>query len=178
MHTNQETYSAPLRGSDRRKLRQRIVERFIPDSPEEGDLLVPEGLQSMKITTYSGESGVSSSPAVYRIGRELRYRLCIQRRRGILYGLASGRGLKSSYQRVSAPLSITKSRIDVSTVYTLWKRPMLVPFLSTPSMVIPVLLNGADLMAAGGAYSIHDHNGPRLIRCSQSSKLWECRKKV
>jgi hypothetical protein len=35
-------------------------------------------------------------------------------------------------------------------VYTLWKHADLLPFLSTPSAVIPVLINGADLMAPGG----------------------------
>lgn len=35
-------------------------------------------------------------------------------------------------------------------VYTLWKKPDLLPFLSTPSAVIPVLIGGADLMIPGG----------------------------
>jgi hypothetical protein len=38
-----------------------------------------------------------------------------------------------------------------STVYTLWKKPDLLPFLSTPSAVIPVLIGGADLMVPGGS---------------------------
>lgn len=41
------------------------------------------------------------------------------------------------------------------SVYTLWKHADLLPFLSTPSAVIPVLVNGADLMAPGGlAFSL------------------------
>lgn len=36
------------------------------------------------------------------------------------------------------------------TVYTLWKNGELLPFLSTPSAVIPVLVGGADLMIPGG----------------------------
>jgi translation initiation factor 2D len=35
-------------------------------------------------------------------------------------------------------------------VYTLWKRPGLLPFVSTPAAVIPVLVGGADLMIPGG----------------------------
>lgn len=37
----------------------------------------------------------------------------------------------------------------IPTVYTLWKKPDLLPFLSTPSAVIPVLVGGADLMIPG-----------------------------
>jgi translation initiation factor 2D len=39
---------------------------------------------------------------------------------------------------------------SLASVYTLWKHEDLLPFLSTPSAVIPVLINGADLMAPGG----------------------------
>jgi hypothetical protein len=39
-----------------------------------------------------------------------------------------------------------------ATVYTLWKKPDLLPFLSTPSAVIPVLTGGADLMIPGGEW--------------------------
>ncbi|KAI0694966.1 eukaryotic translation initiation factor SUI1 family protein [Cytidiella melzeri] len=49
--------SAPLRGSDRRKLRQRIIAEFNVAS-ENGDLLVPEGLQSQKFSTHLDEPGV------------------------------------------------------------------------------------------------------------------------
>ncbi|KAF9074609.1 hypothetical protein BDP27DRAFT_1416022 [Rhodocollybia butyracea] len=37
----------------------------------------------------------------------------------------------------------------VPTVYTLWKHPKLLPFLSTPKAVIPILSGGADLMIPG-----------------------------
>lgn len=37
----------------------------------------------------------------------------------------------------------------IPTVYTLWKKPDLLSFLSTPSAVIPVLVGGADLMIPG-----------------------------
>ncbi|TDL26969.1 hypothetical protein BD410DRAFT_783083 [Rickenella mellea] len=50
--------SAPLRSSDRRKLKQRVVDRFNLQ-PDEGDILVPEGLQSVKFTTHVDEPGVA-----------------------------------------------------------------------------------------------------------------------
>ncbi|ESK85165.1 eukaryotic translation initiation factor sui1 family protein [Moniliophthora roreri MCA 2997] len=37
----------------------------------------------------------------------------------------------------------------IPTVYTLWKNPRLLPFLSTPKAVIPILVGGADLMIPG-----------------------------
>lgn len=46
--------------------------------------------------------------------------------------------------------TITGERSDLLIVYTLWKRPNLLPFLSTPAAVIPVLVGGADLMIPGG----------------------------
>ena len=38
----------------------------------------------------------------------------------------------------------------IPTIYTLWKRHDLLPFLSTSPAVIPVLVGGADLMIPGG----------------------------
>lgn len=49
---------APLRGSDRRKLRQRVISEF-GVSNEVGDILVPEGIQSQKFSTHLNEPGVS-----------------------------------------------------------------------------------------------------------------------
>jgi translation initiation factor 2D len=40
---------------------------------------------------------------------------------------------------------------DRLPVYTLWKHPSLLPILTTPEPVIPVLVGGADLMVPGGA---------------------------
>ncbi|EIW76663.1 hypothetical protein CONPUDRAFT_157843 [Coniophora puteana RWD-64-598 SS2] len=37
----------------------------------------------------------------------------------------------------------------IPSVYTLWKHPNLLPVLSTPSAVVPVLIGGADLMIPG-----------------------------
>ena len=50
--------SAPLSGSDRRRFKQRVIAAFAI-SPEEGDHLVPEGIQSVKFTTHLDEQGVS-----------------------------------------------------------------------------------------------------------------------
>jgi hypothetical protein len=52
--------SAPLRTSDRRKLRQRVVQTY-GVSPELGDLLVPDGLMAQKVATYTNDPGVSLS---------------------------------------------------------------------------------------------------------------------
>ena len=49
---------APLRSSERRKLRARTAERF-KLAPEVADNLVPDGLLSQKFSAYNGESGVS-----------------------------------------------------------------------------------------------------------------------
>jgi hypothetical protein len=49
--------SAPLRSSDRRRLKQRVVESF-QTSSEDGDLLVPDGILSVKFSTHLNEPGV------------------------------------------------------------------------------------------------------------------------
>ncbi|KZV70577.1 hypothetical protein PENSPDRAFT_579249 [Peniophora sp. CONT] len=108
--------SAPLRNSDRRALRDRVVREFCPNSPEQGDELVPEGILSQKITTSGG------APVT-------------------VYLVPGGDPLWFTIGRDSEEL--------VPTVYTLWKKPMLVPPITVPGMVIPVLMNGADLMTAG-----------------------------
>ncbi|KAG2107739.1 uncharacterized protein F5147DRAFT_696927 [Suillus discolor] len=107
--------SAPLRNSDRRKLKQHIIQAFslVPDVGEE---LVPEGLLSVKFNTYTDEPGVAylgpgGDPLWFTLG--------------------------------------IGSEDIIPTVYTLWKKPDLIPFLSTPSAVIPVLIGGADLMIPG-----------------------------
>ncbi|KAH7908853.1 hypothetical protein BJ138DRAFT_1115485 [Hygrophoropsis aurantiaca] len=107
--------SAPLRSSDRRKLKQRIVNAFSLSS-EDGDLLVPEGIMSIKFSTHLDEPGVA-------------------------YLAPDGDPLWFTIGKGEADL--------IPTVYTLWKKPTLLPFLSTPSAVIPVLIGGADLMIPG-----------------------------
>ena len=49
---------APLRSSERRKLKARTAERFHL-APDVADNLVPDGLLSQKFSAYNGESGVS-----------------------------------------------------------------------------------------------------------------------
>ncbi|KAF9502136.1 hypothetical protein BDN71DRAFT_1459374 [Pleurotus eryngii] len=108
--------SAPLRGSDRRKLRQKVVQAY-QISTEEGDLLVPEGLQSVKFLTHLEEPGTAylapdgRDPLWFSIGKD-------------------SDGL-------------------IPTVYTMWKHPGLLPWVSTPAAVIPKLIGGADLMIPG-----------------------------
>ncbi|KAG9013733.1 hypothetical protein FRB94_001295 [Tulasnella sp. JGI-2019a] len=107
--------SAPLKNSERRKLRAQIVQDFNIQPPEDGDLLVPEGLHSAKFITSSDENGtVYIDPST------------------------------------SDPLwfSIGKSTGLIPTVYTLWKRPLLV-CISTPAAAIEKIAGGADLMIPG-----------------------------
>ncbi|GLB44597.1 putative reverse transcriptase (RNA-dependent DNA polymerase) [Lyophyllum shimeji] len=109
--------SAPLRSSDRRKLKQRVVAAF-GISSEDGDLLVPDGIQSMKFSTHLDDPGVA-------------------------YLAPNGDPLWFTIGKGSEEL--------VPTVYTLWKRRDLLPVLSTPAAVIPILVGGADLMIPGAS---------------------------
>ncbi|KAJ8522169.1 hypothetical protein ONZ45_g1198 [Pleurotus djamor] len=108
--------SAPLRSSDRRKLRQRVVQSFAV-TDEIGDLLVPEGVLSVKFLTHLKEPGTAylapngGDPLWFTIGKD--------------------------------------SEELIPTVYTLWKQPALLPWISTPAAVIPKLIGGADLMIPG-----------------------------
>ncbi|KAF7319522.1 Eukaryotic translation initiation factor SUI1 family protein [Mycena chlorophos] len=108
--------SAPLRNSDRKKLRQRVVTEF-SISVEDADELVPEGILSIKCMTHLDEPGVvylapdGGDPLWFTIGKG--------------------------------------SDALIPSVYTLWKRKTLLPFLSTPAAVIPKLVDGADLMIPG-----------------------------
>ena len=52
-------------------------------------------------------------------------------------------------------MSYLRITIFLLKVYTLWKRPTLLPVLDTPSAVIPVLMGGADLMIPGGTLVSH-----------------------
>ncbi|KAJ7468669.1 eukaryotic translation initiation factor SUI1 family protein [Mycena latifolia] len=68
--------SAPLRSSDRRKLKQRVVIAY-STSPEDGDLLVPDGILSVKFTTHLNEPGIAylspdGDPAVVCTRKRLR----------------------------------------------------------------------------------------------------------
>ncbi|KII84045.1 hypothetical protein PLICRDRAFT_57876 [Plicaturopsis crispa FD-325 SS-3] len=127
--------SAPLRSSDRRKLKQRALQTFaIP--AEEGDALVPDGLLAVKFSTHLDEPGVAY--------------------------------LSPDGDPLWFTLGIGKEAEDlIPTVYTLWKRPTLLPFLSTPSAVIPVLVGGADLMIPGVVECAPDLSPGRLVSITQ-----------
>ncbi|KAJ7041154.1 eukaryotic translation initiation factor SUI1 family protein [Mycena alexandri] len=125
--------SAPLRSSDRRKLKQRVISSF-ELSPEDGDVLVPEGILSVKFSTHLNEPGVAylapeGDPVWFTLGKG--------------------------------------SEDLIPTVYTLWKRPKLLPFLSTPAAVIPVLVGGADLMIPGVIHLTPSLNEGQLVSISQ-----------
>ncbi|KAH9037455.1 hypothetical protein EDB85DRAFT_606006 [Lactarius pseudohatsudake] len=111
--------SAPLRSSDRRKFKARTTERF-QLTPEIADTLVPDGLLVQKFSAYNGEPGV-----LYTSGD------------GDPLWFSVGKGSSSSFDEL------------IPTVYTLWKHPTLLPVLTTPAAVIPVLVGGADLMVPG-----------------------------
>ena len=49
--------SAPLRSSDRRKLKQRVVSTY-GLTGEEGDALIPDGILSLKFSTHVNDPGV------------------------------------------------------------------------------------------------------------------------
>ncbi|KAJ7682865.1 hypothetical protein B0H17DRAFT_1075171 [Mycena rosella] len=128
--------SAPLRSSDRRKLKQRIVTAYAI-TPEDGDVLVPDGILAVKFTTHLDEPGIAY--------------------------LSPGGG---------DPLWFTvgKGSEDlIPTVYTMWKRPQLLPFLSTPAAVIPVLVGGADLMIPGVVHHTPSLKEGQLVSISQYS---------
>lgn len=57
-HKDLISFIAPLRSSDRRKLKQRICQTYSL-SPEIGETLVPEGLLTQKFSTHLQEHGVS-----------------------------------------------------------------------------------------------------------------------
>ncbi|PBL00217.1 eukaryotic translation initiation factor SUI1 family protein [Armillaria gallica] len=110
--------SAPIRSSDRRKLKQRVVAAFSV-SPEDGDLLVPEGILTAKFSTHLDLPGVA-------------------------YLSSDGDPLWITLGKGSDEL--------IPTIYTLWKKPRLLPFICTPAAVIPILVGGADLMIPGVIY--------------------------
>ncbi|KAI9068830.1 eukaryotic translation initiation factor SUI1 family protein [Trametes sanguinea] len=126
--------SAPLRSSDRRKLKQRVLQSFPVLQPEEGDLLVPDGLQSQKFSTHLEEPGVA-------------------------YLSPEGDPLWFTIGKGSEEL--------IPTVYTLWKRPDLLPFLSTPAPVVPKLISGADLMIPGVIQHSPDLVPDQLVSVTQ-----------
>lgn len=126
--------SAPLRSSDRRKLKQRIESTF-GLSPEDGDILVPDGILSLKFSTHLNEPGV-------------------------VYLSPEGDPIWFTVGRGSDEL--------IPTIYTLWKKQEILPFLSTPAAVIPVLVGGADLMIPGASRSSYPILSRGPTRCHPS----------
>jgi hypothetical protein len=55
---------APLRSSDRRKLKQRVIETFALEA-EAGDLFVPDPIFSFKFNTHLDEPGVKFTDLIY-----------------------------------------------------------------------------------------------------------------
>ena len=87
-------FPAPLKSSERRKLRQKVVEKYSL-TPEIGDLLVPEGLQSQKFSTHVNEHGVRMNPSLpgrSHINMAIPYRSRISHQKVTRCGLRLERG--------------------------------------------------------------------------------------
>ncbi|KAF8599412.1 hypothetical protein BDV93DRAFT_546886 [Ceratobasidium sp. AG-I] len=95
------------------------VVELFPAAESVVDELVPKGIMTCKFDTHLDETGV-------------------------LYLSAEKEPLWFAMGREPLP-----QKQLIPTVYTLWKRPSLLPMISTPSAVIPVLVGGADLMIPG-----------------------------
>ncbi|KAI6038681.1 hypothetical protein EDC04DRAFT_3018170 [Pisolithus marmoratus] len=103
--------TAPLRGSDKRKLKQRVIVVYNV-SPEIGDILVPERLISQKFATNTNARGSPDGDPLW---------------------FSHGKGADDL----------------IPTVYTLWKKYDLLPRITIPASVIPVLVGRADIMIPG-----------------------------
>ncbi|KAH7103696.1 hypothetical protein BKA62DRAFT_696192 [Auriculariales sp. MPI-PUGE-AT-0066] len=117
--------SAPLRNSDRRKLKSRIIAQYNLLDDARVDALVPDGIQLAKFVASGGEHGVlysspvtdGSTPLWFNLGRE----------------------------------GDRDAELVIPTLYTLWRSPgaYLIPAIRTPDGVLPILMGGADLMIPG-----------------------------
>lgn len=129
--------SAPIRASDRRKLKQRIISMFSVN-PEDGDTLIPDGILMAKFFSYTKESGVRLLTVfvLFEIRAIFPQTLYLDPGNGDPLWFTIGKG----------------SEDLIPSVYTLWKlqNSNLLPFVFTPSAVIPILVGGADLMIPGG----------------------------
>ncbi|TIC55699.1 hypothetical protein E3Q05_02056 [Wallemia mellicola] len=117
-----------LKNSDRKKLRSKIQERFQLND-DDAKLLVPDVVSSMKIKTYNDENGA------------LKLVYSAQNNDPLWYTVG-----KSEDELIPSD----------GTVYTLFKKPSLLPVITTWSFVIDNYSNaviristGADLMAPG-----------------------------
>ncbi|KAG9013025.1 hypothetical protein FRB94_004418 [Tulasnella sp. JGI-2019a] len=110
--------SAPLKNSERRKVRAQIMQYFDIHSPEDAEILVPGGLHSAKLINSWNEKGTvyidpsTSDPLWFSIGKSM------------------------------------SNPVLIPTVYTLWKRPLLVR-ISTHTAAIKSVTGGVDLRAPG-----------------------------
>ncbi|KAJ3760535.1 eukaryotic translation initiation factor SUI1 family protein [Lentinula raphanica] len=129
--------SSPLRSSDRKKLRLKIASSYSIDTAE-ADVLVPEGILSVKFKSYLNDPGVA-------------YLAPDGDRDPLWFSLGKG----SDAQREDALL--------IPTLYTLWKMPKLLPRLSTPKAVIPIISGGADLMIPGVIHCPPSLNEGQLV---------------
>ncbi|KDN45023.1 hypothetical protein RSAG8_05196, partial [Rhizoctonia solani AG-8 WAC10335] len=102
--------SSALRNSDVKALRQRVLALF-PDSKDKVDIdvLVPKGITSCKFDTHLDETGTLYSSA---------------EKDPLWFSMGKG--------------GLAQSNL-IPTVYTLWKCPTLLPTISTPAAVIPIL---------------------------------------
>ncbi|KAI6001735.1 hypothetical protein EDC04DRAFT_2583890, partial [Pisolithus marmoratus] len=125
---------APFHGSDRRKLKQRVIVAYNV-SPEIGDILVPEGLMSQKFATNTNEQGM------------------------ILF-------LRGMFFVFGYPASDMSRSPNVVPVYTLWKKYDLLPCITTPASVLPVLVGGTDLMIPGDSF-VQTVVPPQLVAIAQ-----------
>ncbi|KAI5985374.1 hypothetical protein EDD15DRAFT_2476550, partial [Pisolithus albus] len=132
---------APLRSSDRRKLKQRVIATY-NISPEIGDVLVPEGLMSWSEVRFC------SLISPYQVA----------------YLSPDGDPLRFSIEKGADEL--------IPTVYTLWKKYHLLPCITTPAAVIPVLMGGADLMIPGVVQVLSSQTmvPPQLVAIAQYNK--------
>lgn len=154
--TRHRALAAPLRSSDRRKLKQRVVETFSLQ-PEDGDVVVPEGLRSTKFSTHLGEPGVRIISALPSPCPLTQWTACISLTGGRSPVVHCRQGIRRVDTNRCATLSLALNFVTLIatlSVYTLWKQRNMLPFLSTPSQVIPILVGGADLMAPGGKLSV------------------------
>lgn len=145
---------APLRSSDRRKLRQRVIDTFSLQ-PEEGDNIVPDGLRSAKFRTHLDEHGVRGFTSFCLHHRLKQYsQIVYLSQDGDPLWFTAGKGseelIPTGTPRLHPSLRETFLTLRSHLVYTLWKHRSLLPILTTPARVIPILAGGADLMAPGG----------------------------
>ncbi|CAE7161399.1 unnamed protein product [Rhizoctonia solani] len=119
--------SSALRNSDVKALRQRVLALF-PDSKDKVgiEVLVPKGTTSCKFDTHLDETGTLYSSA---------------EKEPLWFSMGKGGGLAQSNL--------------IPTVYTLWKCPDLLPTISTPAAVVPILVGMNSYPRASAFHSTY-----------------------